>query len=227
MAVEQLSGIGLTNFIFFMIISIIFFIFCYRIPGNKTLIYMFFLTTFVAQWGLNAATTVNPLICGELNIPNALIYTIIPWILILGVGNLFMYNFSGWIRVFSNTFGMWFSFKLLSNPTIDKTKLPAGDGLTAQYTKLYQEILDNPQTIINEINILDKKEEDILPLIQSYGKINPEIFTDTNDNNNKIMNIIKYKNKIGILIWNVLFGLIASMVSTNSLLNSGCSINII
>ena len=223
----DLSGIGLTNFIFFMIISIIFLFFCYLIPGNKTLIILFFTVTFVVQWGLNAAATVNPLVCGRLNIPNALIYTIIPWILILGVGNLFMYNFSGWIRVFANTIGMWLSFKFVDNPKIDVTKFPQGEGFTPQYIKLYQEILQNPQTIINEINILDKTEEEILPLIQSYGNINPEIFTDTNNNNNQIMKIIKYKNKLGILIWNILFGLIASMVSTNSLLNAGCSINII
>jgi hypothetical protein len=218
----ELSGIGLTNFIFFMIITIIFLISCYSIPSNIMLIYLFCGVTFVTQWGLNAATTVNPLVCGKLQIGNALIYTLIPWILIVGVGNAFMYNFSGWIRVFSNTFGMWFSYKFLSKPEINKTNPISGD---AQYTKLYNEILDNPQTIINEINILDKNEEEILPLIQKYNPVNPQIFNDTN--NPKIIEIIKYKNKLGILIWNILFGLIASMISTNSLLNSGCSINII
>ena len=223
MAVTELSGIGLTNFIFFMIISILFLITCVRMPSNKFIVGMFFLTTFVVQWGLNAATTLNPLVCGRLLVGNALVYTIIPWILILGVGNFFIYSFSGWIRVFSNTIGMWLSYKFLAKPEINKTNNPPGGD--AQYVKLYNEILDNPQTIINEINILDKEEEAIAPLLATYNPVNPAIFNA--ENNPKIIAIIKYKNKLGILIWNILLGLIASMISTNSLLNSGCSINII
>ena len=219
----DLSGIGLTNFIFFMIISILFLIACKWIPTNESLIITFCITTFVVQWGLNSATTTNPLVCGKLQIGNAFIYTIIPWILIVGVGNAFMYNFSGWIRVFANTIGMWFSYKFLSSGLdINNNATPTGD---ARYIKLYNDILNQPQTIINEINILNKKEEDIASLIEKYNQVNPDIFNTAN--NPIIIKIIKYKNKIGIIIWNILFGLIASMISTNSLLNSGCSINII
>jgi hypothetical protein len=224
MAVEELSGIGLKNFMFFMIISIIFLIICYKIPGNLTLTGMFFIATLMTQWALNSAATVNPLVCGQLRIGNAFVYTLIPWILILGVGNLFLYNFSGWVRVFSNTIGMWLSYKFLgSELNIDATAQTTSTD--AQLKKIYTEILEQPQTIINEINILDKEEDKIKPLFVNYKAINPEIFKDTNQD--KIINIIKYKNKIGIMIWNILFGLIASMISTNSLLNSGCSINII
>lgn len=225
MAVEELSGIGLKNFMFFMICAIICFISSYWIQGNVTLIGIFAITTFITQLALNAAATVNPLVCGKLRVDNALVYTLIPWILIVGVGNLFMYNFSGWIRVFSNTFGMWLSYKFLSSEIkINKEATPPGEN--PQYIKLYTEILEKPQTIINEINILDKTDEEIKTLFDTrYNEVNPHIFTA--ENNPKIIKIIKYKNKIGILIWNILFGLIASMISTNSLLNSGCSINVI
>jgi hypothetical protein len=224
MAVEELSGIGLKNFMFFMIISIIFLIICYKIPGNLTLTGMFFIATLMTQWALNSAATVNPLVCGKLQIGNAFIYTLIPWILILGVGNLFLYNFSGWIRVFSNTIGMWFSYKFL-NSKLNINVAAETTSTDPQFKKIYTEILEQPQTIINEINILDKEEDKIKPLFVNYKKINPEIFKD--ENQDQIIKIIKYKNKIGILIWNILFGLIASMISTNSLLNSGCTINII
>jgi len=222
---DDLSGIGLTNFIFFMSISVLFLIICKGLPGgNNLLIGLFFATTFFAQLGLNAATTANTLICGKLYIGTAIVYTIIPWLLILGVGNLFILYFPGWIRVFANTFGIWLSYKISPNPVIDDVSHSSSN---PQYDKLYNEILNHPQTIINEINILDKKEDEILSLITGYKGINPEIFTDKHDNNKKIVAIIKYKNKLGILIWNILFGLIASMISTNSLLNSGCSINLI
>lgn len=226
MAVEELSGIGLKNFMFFMIISIIFLIICYKIPGNLTLTGMFFIATLMTQWALNSAATVNPLVCGQLRIGNAFVYTLIPWILILGVGNLFLYNFSGWMRVFSNTIGMWLSYKFLgSGLNIDAASQPPGQNPDPQLKKIYTEILEQPQTIINEINILDKEDDKIKPLFERYVKLNPEIFKA--DNQETIINIIKYKNKIGIMIWNILFGLIASMISTNSLLNSGCTINII
>ena len=135
MEIEELSGIGLTNFMIFIAISILLFIFSYWITGDKTVIGIFVLVTFIAQWGLNAAATVNPLVCGKLQIGNALVYTIIPWLLIVGVGNLFMFNFSGWIRVFSNTIGMWLSYKFLSSD-ITKNGVEQDDS-NPQYIKLY------------------------------------------------------------------------------------------
>ena len=44
---------------------------------------------------------------------------------------------------------------------------------------------------------------------------------------NNIIQTIKKKNRIGFLIWNILLGIVASMVSTNSLINSGCKINLL
>ncbi len=226
MAVEELSGIGLTNFMFFMVISVLFFITAYKKElDNTNIVIIFCSVSFLTQWGLNAAASANPLICGELKIQDALLYTIIPWLLILGLGNLFIINFPGWIRVFSNTIGMWLAYKFYSTPNVPTDAIPtSGD---PQYIKMYSDLLEQPQTIINEINILNKKDDaEILTLLKDkYEPFNKTIFND--ENNPKIIEIMKYKNKVGILIWNILFGLIATMISTNSLLNSGCSVNII
>jgi hypothetical protein len=235
MAIQDLSGIGITNFIFFISVSSFFLLFNYWITvSNMSLIVIFCVLTFAIQFGLNIGATTNPLVCGTSNPGVALWFTLIPWLLIVFVGNVFLFSFSGWLRIFANTFGMWISYKALSTDTLrggpSDTEIPEDKRNNAEYVKIYNEIKQTPQIIINEIDITemdddtDENKEKLKKLFESYSKIYPFIF---NTNKDDIIKIIKFKNKIGYLIWNILFGLIAVMVSTNSLLNSGCSANII
>jgi hypothetical protein len=235
MAIQDLSGIGITNFIFFISVSSFFLLFNYWITlSNKSLIIIFCIITFAIQCGLNISATANPLVCGKVNGGVALWFTLIPWLLIVLVGNIFLFNFSGWLRIFANTFGMWISYKALSTEQLREgpsdNEVPTEQRNNAQYIKIYDEIKQTPQIIINEIDITDIDEDTeennkkLKELFDKYSNIYPFIFKKNKDD---IIKIIKFKNKIGYLIWNILFGLIAVMVSTNSLLNSGCSTNII
>ena len=222
----DLSGIGLTNFIWFISVSILFLLFNYWITmSNTALVGMFCGITGIIQWGLNSAATQNALVCGKSNPGIAFLYTLIPWVLIVLVGNIFLFAFPGWVRVFANTFGMWISYKALYTPGI-RDNSSTTTSTDAQYVKIFNEIKQNPQIIINEIDIIGKEEntEEINKIFESYKSVYPTIFGNNKDD---IIKIIKFKNKIGYIIWNILFGLIAVMVSTNSLLNSGCSASII
>jgi hypothetical protein len=228
-AEQDLSGIGLLNFYFFISVSALFLLFNKFIPlPNMTIVLMFCIITFVIQFGLNASVTQNPLVCGKLNIGVAFWFTVMPWLLIVLLGNVFLFSFPGWLRVFSNTFGMWISYKVFSTEALRKgpDNEPL-EGKDVQFVKIYNEIKQTPQTIINEIDIIgiEKDEAKLKELFDPYAKIYPFIFGEANKAD--IIKIIDFKNKIGYITWNILFGLIAVMVSTNSLLNSGCSANII
>ena len=229
MAVEDLSGIGLTNFMFFISVSALFLLFNYWIPmPNLSLVFIFCVITFAIQFGLNTAATMNPLVCGKVNAGVAFWFTIMPWLLIVGVGNIFLFNFPGWLRVFANTFGMWISYKALATDALRKgPDNESMEGKDVQFVKIYNEIKSTPEIIINEIDIvgIEKDEAKIKELFEPYSKIYPFIFGESNKAD--IIKIIDFKNKIGYITWNIIFGLIAVMISTNSLLNSGCSSNII
>ena len=65
-AEQDLSGIGLLNFYFFISVSALFLLFNKFIPlPNMTIVLMFCIITFVIQFGLNASVTQNPLVCVE------------------------------------------------------------------------------------------------------------------------------------------------------------------
>jgi hypothetical protein len=229
MAVQDLSSIGLTNFMSFMSVSALFLLFCKWIPTqNLTLIILFCVITFFIQFGLNISATMNPLVCGKVNPGVAFWFTVMPWILIVVLGNVFLFNFSGWLRVFANTFGMWISYKALSTEALRKgPDNELTESNDAQFVKIYNEIKQTPEIIINEIDIVGIETDDakLNALFEPYAKIYPFIFAEANKAD--VIKIIDFKNKIGYISWNILFGVIAVMVSTNSLLNSGCSANVI
>ena len=122
---------------------------------------------------------------------------------------------------------------------------------------LYHTLVIDPKKIINEVDFIGKTNQEIIDIYEHLIPINPTIFGTLHDADttkdvvfikelknkegtkniieevkisrraNNIIKTIKTKNKIGFLIWNILLGLIASMISTNSLINSGCKINLL
>jgi len=216
---------------------------------------MFMVMSYFLQFALNTAASSNKLVCDATSPASAAFFTLIPWLLILGVGNTIIYYFPGWLRIFANSFGMWVAYHLKEE---DFTSLESdlASSTDEEYKHLYRKVVLNPKSIINEIDLVNKSDTKIVEIYTQLEKINPTIFgklieTDPNkgvifikaDKNkegieitppvkitNKADNIIKTikkKNKIGVLIWNILLGVVASMISTNSLINSGCKINVL
>jgi hypothetical protein len=254
MARSDFSNIGLYNFMFYGSFCILFMIFAVNvnIPSPVT---MFVLISYFLQVALNTAATSNKLVCDETNPGSAAFFTLVPWILILGVGNTIIHYFPGWLRVFANSFGMWFAYHL-KETDFTTTESDIATSTDEEYKQLYRKIVLNPKSIINEIDFVNKSDTKITEIYNQLEKINPTIFgklleTDpskgvifikevknkegteiitpavkiTNRADN-IIKTIKKKNKIGVLIWNILLGVVASMISTNSLINSGCKISV-
>ena len=112
--------------------------------------------------------------------------------------------------------------------------------------QLLSEILFKPQSILNEIDILgntfveqDKLYREILSKlhknifsVDGTTTLNTENKRFINDNGEpivmsdreyKILSILNLKNNIGYFIWYSLIGLIASIVSINSSINTECN----
>jgi hypothetical protein len=254
MATSDFSNIGLYNFMFYASFCILFLIFSLY-TGSKSPILMFIVLSYILQFALNSAATSNPLVCDKTNPLSAAFFTLIPWLLILGVGNAALYYFPGWVRIFANSFGMWFAYKLKQ----DDVKINDADiaGTTPEYQQLYRQLVLDPKRIINEIDFINKSDKEILEIYKELTVINPTIFgKELNDGAgdvefipkitpdpskpdevtppvtiskraDSIIKTVKLKNKIGYLIWNILLGTVASMISTNSLINAGCKINLL
>jgi hypothetical protein len=72
-----------------------------------TWIILFIVLSFLIQLMNNIAITANVNVCGKSNIPFAMYHTAIPWIFVFTVTALCLTAFPGWLRVFSNTFGLY------------------------------------------------------------------------------------------------------------------------
>ena len=284
MGSSDFSNIGLYNFMFYASFCVIFMIIVtFKSEYFSHPISMFVVLSYILQVALNTAASSNKLVCDTTNPGSAIFFTAIPWLFILGVGNAALYYFPGWLRIFANSFGMWFAYQLkpedfrIPVEGEDRPNSTPASGLsgpivtnmTEEYAKLYNKLLIDPKKIINEVDFIGKTDKQILEIYKLLIPINPTIFGNLKENpetddtkntifipeikkkiedpdnpgkftdevitkeekiSNRAFNIIqtiKKKNRIGFLIWNILLGMVASMVSTNSLINSGCKINLL
>jgi hypothetical protein len=185
--------------------------------------FIFFSVTFITQLGLNYST--DALICKEPNGFNTFLNTLLPWVFILGLGQLFITIFPGWLRIFSNTIGMYIAYEKYEEE-INKilvTSTSAVQGSTTPDKALLLEALNKPKMILNEIDIIGKTEDEINKLYERLTGMFKELFKP--DTKERIIDIVKHKNMIGYTMWHLVLGVIAVMVSTNTTLASNCGFN--
>lgn len=162
-------------------------------------------------------------ICGKTD-PMLTIYSVLyPFSFVFLVGISFLEIFPGWIRGFSNTFGLWvinlggfkeFSFKLLAERSLAGQQQPI---------LILEKIYNNPFILFNELTLDNYiKEKDTtswkqLDNLKESGLIKQGI---TNEEIDKLANYIFIKNLIGKFIWYSLLSIITFFISINNLLNS-------
>jgi hypothetical protein len=238
----SLNNIGVLNITVYLVVCVILFMVCFNVNNNNSFKIYFFVTTFFIQLG------VNIYLISALNCPNTLIIatlnTLFPWIFILLLSIVLIDNIPGWLRIFSNTTGMYLALNWYSSLLDDlKSEAPPEN----KNTQLLSEILFKPQIILNEIDILGNTslQQDTL-YRETLSKLHENIFTvgkgtsglnqekktfknddglpiDMSDREYKILSILNLKNNIGYFMWYSLIGLIASIVSINSSINTECN----
>ena len=224
---NDLTNVGLRNMIIYIALCLGYIIMVYSMGTELASLQfaIFFSITFIVQLGLNYST--DSLICKEPNGFNTFLNTFIPWIFILGLGQLFITIFPGWLRIFSNTIGMFFAYEKHAD-SINRIVVSSTEGVknsTSEEKAILLEALNKPKMLINEIDIIGKEPEEIDRMYQRLTLMFKELFKPDKETKEKIIDIVKHKNMIGYTIWHILLGVITVMISTNSTISSNCGFN--
>jgi hypothetical protein len=198
---------------------------------------IFVVITFFIQTASNAYLTSRKEICGNTDIGIAISSTIYPWIFIYGIILIFIFFIPGWIRLFSNTFGLYFAnawgLKELLGATIFKVEYKNQDE-QYQLINTINMVYNDPSLLINELDpfkidiqrnpvnneLISVKWESLSRLLNSGLFISG--ITIDNESILKLHNMMILKETVGVSTWLFLGGIIAVLISTNTLLSSKC-----
>lgn len=158
----------------------------------------------------NVSISENKMICGEKNYKVAFYATIIPFVLIYSIGAALITILDGWIRCFSNTFGVSI-LNLCGLTEIISKSLNGNAGNSINSKEL--------PYILNEINIGDDGQ---LTNIDSLTNIDG-VDISSIDLQDNIKKYIYCKESIGEGIWHYLLGIITILVSYNTILAENCN----
>jgi len=206
--------------------------------------FLFFLVLIIGEYFINLAMSKD--ICGFDQEKTAVIATILPWFLVLGVLKSALIVFPGWLSPFSNTFGYIFVsvvtdmkdvFNNILTPQFDLTPAAAqsggaGDGglqdsadIPADEVKnkrdigrALEQIYTDQSIVLNELNLsnLDRFWDSF----KESRLIRPSAKLEDLE---KIRKFLMMKTIVGEFVWLVLCGMLVVSISYNYLLNIGCS----
>ena len=105
---SDLSSLANTSVVNYVSFCLIFFVLKYKyFAADKFMwIIVFFIVACMLQFVNNLYLSSLPLFCGGVQVNISLYATLFPWIIIFGSFALLLIVFPGWLRVFSNTFGI-------------------------------------------------------------------------------------------------------------------------
>ena len=211
--------------------------------------FLFFLVLITGEYFINLAMSKD--ICGFDQEKTALIATLLPWFLVLGVLKAALIVFPGWITPFSNTFGYIFVstvtdlkdvFNNILTPQFDLAPgAQKGEniGQTGGSGGVLQDIADIPSDEIKNKRDIGRALEQIYTdqsiLLNELNLDNLDRFWDSFKESRlirvsakiedleKIRTFLIMKSIVGEFIWLVLCGLLVVSISYNYILNMGCS----
>lgn len=196
----------ISNNIYWGLVSVIFFI--YLLLWNFTLVN-------------------HEIACNGPNGYVAIYSTIMPFAFIFILGGSIINLFPGWLRSFSNTFGLTFvqlcGYTLYDqeNPSesiiIKKNSITRNQDIETAVKKFY----NDPDVLINEMQT-DNNESQINKILEPIGcQLN-----NTNNGYDLLVKYIKIKETVGYAIWFLLLGLLTILTSQNSILSEECNKNV-
>jgi hypothetical protein len=238
-----MKNIGPASLISYVSFTLIFFIMKnkFGFPGTSW-IWFFLIITGIVQFINNLYITKYPEICGRYNVNSALTATIVPWIFIFGLSCICLVFIPGWLRVFSNTFGVAIATmgglnvkvnNLFTKPmeTTEATETTDTRTQSPDRNKTISETINllyaNRTKFINEVDISDYSQSadgkitwNSLQNIMDFMKISLE---NKNQQMKELYELLVIKEDAGYFAWFILIGSISILVSTNSLLLTTCN----
>ena len=155
-----------------------------------------------------------------------MLWSFLPWVFILGILNIVLSLFPGWLSPFSNTFGYGIAriagisdlFNNIFKEQITGTE--GGEkGTTKGMAEALQHIYSDKSLLLNEITLVDfdrfwMNMEDL---------IKPEVFKpDSSGFKGQLKKMVFLKDTVAEYIWFMLTGSLVTSVGYNYVVNSGC-----
>ena len=199
----------ISNNIYWGLVSVIFFI--YLLLWNFTLVN-------------------HEIACNGPNGYVAVYSTIMPFAFIFILGASIINLFPGWLRSFSNTFGLTFvqlcGYKLYGGygendsiivpmDDVTETELNTGDAIKKFY--------NDPDVLINEFVIDNSKETNKNMINNILQSIKCELNNNDEKGYDLLVKYMKIKDTVGYAIWFLLLGLLTILTSQNSILSEQCN----
>jgi hypothetical protein len=207
---------------------------------------MFFIVLITGEYFINLAMSKD--ICGFDQEKTALIATLLPWILVLGVLKAALVVFPGWLTPFSNTFGYVFVsvvtdlkdvFNNILTPQFDLAPPKDGQKGGGDGTGGLQDSADIPEDSVKNKQDIGRALEQIYTdqsiLLNELNLDNLDRFWDSFKESKlirpsakiedleKIRKFLMMKDIVGEFVWLVLCGMLVVSISYNYLLNMGCT----
>jgi hypothetical protein len=212
--------------------------------------FLFFLVLIIGEYFINLAMSKD--ICGFDQEKTALVATVLPWFIVLGVLKAALIVFPGWLTPFSNTFGYMFVsavtdlkdvFNNILTPQFDLApdaqKGAPQKGGGGDSDGGLQDSADIPKDDIKNKRDIGRALEQIYTdqsiILNELGLDNLDRFWDSFKESRlirpsakvedleKIRKFLMMKTIVGEFVWLVLCGLLVVSISYNYLLNMGCS----
>ncbi len=211
--------------------------------------FMFFIVLITGEYFINLAMSKD--ICGFDQEKTALIATLLPWFIVLGVLKAALIVFPGWLTPFSNTFGYIFVsavtdlkdvFNTILTPQFDLAPPKDGGGGGGQKgggDAGLQDSADIPENSVKNKQDIGRALEQIYTdqsiLLNELSLDNLDRFWDSFKESKlirpsakiedleKIRKFLMMKTIVGEFVWLVLCGMLVVSISYNYLLNMGCT----
>ena len=205
--------------------------------NNYVWILVFLMISCFAQFIQNLSITATPDMCGASDLKVAFYATIIPWTVVFTVFTMLMISSPGWLRVFSNTFGLFAADAYGIESKIQNViRKPEPETSTDyDYKKMLENIYSDKMSLVVELNLDDVKNDPdgtfdfpALNELEKLGLIAAMPKDDIQKNKaiearKELYNALLLKDNVGFFFWFLLIGIFCILVSTNTILSSSCS----
>lgn len=181
---------------------------------------------YLLSWNISLVT--HKIACNDPNGYVAIYSTIMPFAFIFILGGSIINLFPGWLRSFSNTFGLTF-VQLCGYTLYDETDKSNSiiEKIDNNDTDAVKKFFNDPDKLINEFTIDSNKQdqENISKINEILNSIGCQL-NNNNDSYDLLVKYIKIKETVGYAIWFLLLGLLTILTSQNSILSEECNKNV-
>ncbi len=209
--------------------TFLFFVVKFRFfPKNNYIWILGFLTaSCIIQLVHNIKLTSSSQLCGAPDIKLAIYSTVIPWVVVFTVFALLLISTPGWLRIFSNTFGVSAAEAYGLKETLNLVfKKPIVPGTDPSYLQMLEQIYTDHMALVLELDIDDVIEEPFqFPAMKKLEELKYiEIIPPENvEHLKKLYEILLLKENVGYFIWFLLIGIFCILVSMVTLLSTDCT----